>query len=245
MSLALTEPVARTEGRRIVAIFAALMLMGFAMPARASDMTFTLFPVGNPARCGTSCPQVIAAEGEITNDTPDAFVAFVRSQARRGDVRSVVFIDSPGGKVLSSMELGQAFRRLGIAAVVARPIETSGGSEFAAGHCYSACVYALMGGRKRVIPPQSKVGIHRMFTFESAADPAGGTARNMRHDDGGMKEVLAKYSAMMGVSRGLIDYAERTSSETIHVLTPGEIAAWHLGASRLSLDEGGGGRRKR
>jgi hypothetical protein len=228
-----------------MALAALAGLLWFAAPARASDMTFRLFPVGDPARCGNACPQVIAAEGEITNDTPDAFVAFVRSQARRGDVRSVVFLDSPGGKVLSSMELGQAFRRLGIAAVVARPIETSGGSEFAAGHCYSACVYALMGGRKRVIPPQSKVGIHRMFTFESAADPAGGTARNMRHDDGGMKEVLAKYSAMMGVSRGLIDYAERTSSETIHVLTPGEISAWHLGASRLSLDEGGGGRRRR
>jgi hypothetical protein len=224
-------------GRSVLAC-AALAALAILIPprARAAEMSFRLVPVGDPGRCGNGCPLVIAAEGEITNETPDRFVQFVRESARQRNVRSVIFIDSPGGKVVSSMELGQAFRRLGVAAVVARPFESSAGSQFAAGHCYSACVYALMGGRTRVIPPQSKVGIHRMFTYDSASDPAGGTQNNMRHDDGGMREVLARYSTTMGVSRGLIDFAERTSSQSIHVLSPHEIAAWHLGASRLSLD---------
>ena len=38
------------------------------------------------------------------------------------------------------------------------------------GGCYSACVYALMGAEKRVIPHGSKVGIHRMFTYEWERD---------------------------------------------------------------------------
>ena len=86
-------------------------------------------------------------------------------------------------------------------------------------------------------PPQSRVGVHRMFSYESAVDPAGGYARSTRHDDGDMREVLARYSTTMGVSRGLIDAAEQTSSDAIRVLSPGDIARWRLGASRLSLEE--------
>ena len=222
-------------GRVVLIALAALLGHGVSEQARAADMSFTLVTVGDAARCGDRCPLAIAAEGEITNATPDEFVSFVRSNAR-SDMRSVVFLDSPGGKVVSSMELGQAFRRLGIAAIVARPTDGSG-SRIAAGRCFSACVYAFMGARKRVIPPQSRIGIHRMFSYDASADPAGGTLRSMRHDDGGMREILARYSTMMGVSRGLIDAAEQTSSETIHVLSPSEIARWHLGASTLSLDD--------
>ena len=209
--------------------------------ARADDMTFSLVRVGDRAECGGGCPLAIAAQGEITNSTPQDFVSFVAGNAGSG-VRSVVFLDSPGGKVVSSMELGQAFRRLGVAAIVARPLQGSG-TRFAAGRCYSACVYALMGARKRVIPPQSKVGIHRMFSYEGFVDPAGGTGRTVRHDDGGMRELIARYSTSMGVSRGLIDAAEGTASSDIHVLSPSEIARWRLGASSLSLGGGRGARR--
>lgn len=206
-------------------------------------MSFRLIQVGDPSRCGAQCPAAIAAEGEITNSTPAAFINFVQRSAAASDLRSVVFLDSPGGKVVSSMALGQVFRKLGVATIVARP--GSGGSQFMAGQCFSACVYALMGGRRRIIPPQSQVGIHRMFSYESRPDPAGGMLRNIQHDDGGMREVLARYSSMMGVSRNLVDTAESTSSQSIRVLSQGEIARWRLGASRLTLDDAPKVRRRR
>ena len=202
--------------------------------ARAAEMTFTLAPVGDPARCRGGCPNVIVAEGEITDATPDAFVNFVQTNVPRGDVRSIVFLNSPGGKVVASMELGRVLRKLGAAAVVARvaasPDQTT---TFGAARCFSACVYALMGGKRRVIPPQSQVGIHRMFTYEAGSDPAGGTTRSRRLDEGSMRDALAKYSNMMGVSPELITYAESTSPDTIHVLSPREIARWRLGSPRL------------
>ncbi|WP_424361256.1 hypothetical protein [Methylocystis parvus] len=79
------------------------------------------------------------------------------------------------------MELGQAMRRLGMAVVVARPAAEQGSQNMAlvSGRCYSACVYALMGGKKRVIPPQSRVGIHRMFNYRRAALSASGKLRAM------------------------------------------------------------------
>ncbi|GAC1334486.1 MAG: hypothetical protein NVSMB26_17300 [Beijerinckiaceae bacterium] len=197
-------------------------------------MSFRLVPLEDPGRCGAQCAQVIAADGEITDATPDQFLSFVRSNVQ-GNVRSVVFINSPGGKVVASMELGRVFRQLGTATVVARVRAGQGDTaHFASAHCFSACVYALMGGRKRVIPPQSQVGIHRMFSYESGMDPAGGTATlRRRYDNGDMRTMLSRYSSTMGISSGLIDFAEHTSSDSIHVLSKGEIARWRLGTPKL------------
>ena len=42
-----------------------------------------------------------------------------------GNLHGIVLLDSPGGKVVASMELGQAIRRLGMAVIVARPAAAS------------------------------------------------------------------------------------------------------------------------
>src|SRR5437660_6605798 len=157
-----------------LALTVALALAGFAPPAMAGEpMSFRLLPLEDASRCGNQCAQAIVADGEITNSTPQEFLSFV-SRNVQGNVRSVVFLNSAGGRVVASMELGQLFRKLGVAAIVARAGQTYGGTALAAGHCYSACVYALMGGRKRVIPPQSKVGVHRMFQYQASLDATGG-----------------------------------------------------------------------
>lgn len=201
--------------------------------ARADEMSFRAVTLGG--QCGGRCPTVIVAQGEIVEDTPNAFVSFVQQNARGGDLHSVVLLDSPGGKVGASMEFGQVLRRLGAAVIVARPAadtETTG--DLLAGRCYSACVYALMGGRKRVIPRLSSVGVHRMFNYVLARDPAGGEPLRRRHyDHGNMRARLLRYSNRMGISNDLINYAERTSSDRLHVLSRAEIARWRLGSGKF------------
>jgi hypothetical protein len=212
----------------------ALAFTVLALPAKAGEpMTFRLVPL-DAGRCGGECAQAIAADGEIVDSTPQQFISFVAGSGQ-GNVRSVVLLNSPGGKVVASMELGQVFRKLGVAAIVARVGQTYGGAGvLASGHCYSACVYALMGGRKRVIPPQSHVGIHRMFQYEATLDPTAGVATlHRRYDSGNMHAMLSRYSSRMGVNSGIIDYAERTSSDSIHVLSKAEIARWRLGQPKL------------
>jgi hypothetical protein len=178
---------------------------------------------------------VIAAQGEIGPETPDAFVAFVRENARGGNLHGIVLLDSPGGKVVASMELGQAIRKLGMAVIVARPAaDQSRTMALVSGRCYSACVYALMGGRRRVIPPQSSVGIHRMFNYSTSFDIAeGGLVRERNYDDGGMLQTLSRYAAMMGVSTELVKLAERTSPDKLYMLTGADIARWRLGSRKL------------
>jgi hypothetical protein len=205
-----------------------------ASAAHAEEMSFRAVGV-NSGGCGDHCPQVIAAQGEISAETPDAFLSFVRQNARGGNLHGIVLLDSPGGKVVASMELGQVIRKLGMAVIVARPAANQSRTmALVSGRCYSACVYALMGGRKRVIPSQSSVGVHRMFNYSTNFDIAeGGFVRERNYDDGGMLQTLSRYAAMMGVSTDLVKLAERTSPDKLYVLTGADIARWRLGSRKL------------
>ena len=202
-------------------------------PARA-DMSFHVVQIGGGSGCGARCAMAISADGDITDSTAQEFLDFVRANSGTHNLHSVVLINSPGGKVVGSMDLGRVFRKIGALTIVARAVDGSDGvAHIAQGRCFSACVYALMGGRKRIVPDRSLVGIHRMFALEGGHDPAGGQVIERRFDDGNMRNVLARYSSEMGVSRELINKAEQTSTDTIHVVSPQELTRWRLGSSRF------------
>jgi hypothetical protein len=222
---------------RLLALALAFLLdPGRLTPAAAAEgpMSFQLVTLGSD-HCSARCPQVIFAQGQIDEGTADNLLRFVHENLRSGDLHGIVLLDSPGGHVVAAMELGLTIRRLGMAVIVARPGDQSAQTgNFFSGRCYSACVYALMGGRKRVIPPQSKVGVHRMFNYTTSFDMAeGGFVRERYLDDGDMRRMLTRYTRTMGVDSNLIDLAERTSPDFIHVLTPAEILRWRLGTQRL------------
>ncbi len=189
-----------------------------------SDMSFRVVSLG-------ATEQVIAAEGQITDETPQVFRAFVREHYERPNLHAIVVIDSYGGKVLASMELGKIFRQIGAAVIVGQP--ESG--VLAGGTCFSACVYALMGGKKRVIPPQSQAGVHRMVAYGSGYDSQASDGEvTMLLDHGRVAGILSRYSAAMGVNPAIISLAERIPPGlSVHVLTRGEIARWNLASSRL------------
>ena len=210
-----------------------LVLSLFPGPAVA-DMAFRLVPFGDPARCGPRCPKVIGAEGEITNNTPKAFLEFVAANVDDPQVHSVVFLHSQGGGVAAAMRLGQMFRKTGVLAVVARVAPGEGTAlNIPGARCFSACVYALMGAKKRIVPPTSLVGIHRMFFYDNVRDAASGTEE--QHRTYGSSEFvaqLAHYASSMGVSRDLIYLAEKIDPDHLHIVTTAELQRWHLGSRR-------------
>lgn len=215
---------------KIAALLLGLAAALTAISARADEMAFRVAALAGS--CGAQCPHIVAAEGEIVEGTADSFLSFVRSNLGGGQLRGILLLDSPGGKVVAAMEFGRVLRKLGMAVIVARLSSESG--ELIAGRCFSACVYALIGGRKRVIPPQSRVGVHRMYNYISGVDPAGGEpVRVRRYDNGDMQKKLSRYSESMGVSSGLIADAEKTSPDRLHVLSTGEITRWRLGSPKL------------
>ncbi len=216
--------VRRFERRLRLGAFAVCLATGFAAPARAdSEMSFRTVQLGDGG-------YAISARGQITNETPDRFIAFLNDSPELRGRRPVVLLDSPGGRVLASMALGKALRQVGASAIVADVGEDGGLTN---AECFSACVYALMGASKRLIPSSSLVGIHRMFAYQAEVDASGEfESVRRRYDDGRMRDYLRQYSSAMGVSPGLISAAERISSDHLRILSPSEIRRYHLGASR-------------
>lgn len=215
------------RSRPAMAAIALVLLLSPASSAWAEDeMTFEAVNYGGES--------VISATGRISDSTPDMFLNFLQKNNRLG-VHTIVFLDSPGGGVLASMQFGTLLRKIGAAAVVAK---ISGGyfgaqPSITAAKCVSACVYALIGARKRVIPPESAVGIHKMFLTVDGTDITALSTKQDRAVASDLRGQLSSYTGKMGVSPELIARAERIPSEELHILTRAEIKKWHLGVPNL------------
>ena len=219
-----------------------------------AKMQFTAIPLGDTSVCGNRCPTVIQAEGQITRESAAEFVAFAKATSDKGKLLNMVLIHSPGGSVAGSLLLGSVLRTLGTTVVVARV--NRGSTGFFGGFqqqkdsktgqvipqgavtnaiCNSACVYAVMGGKKRIIPADSRMGVHRMQSTENYGyDPVQGvvvTAKSTGTSD--QVATLKRYSRVMGIDPRLIDLAESIPHEEIRVLSAAQIQSFKLGVQRL------------
>lgn len=227
------------RGMRIIKLLlrslALSALVAAPLSASAAEMSFRLVDFGNPAKCRQACPQVIAAEGEITSRTPQAFLDFVGANVGSGRLHSIVLLHSQGGRVVASMELGRAFRTIGAAVIVARAPAGRAVVDGAvlSGRCYSACVYALMGATTRVAPVQSRVGIHRMFMFEANRSPESTSNLARVYAARPLVSRLSEYAQVMGVSPELVWTAEMIDPDKIRILSGPEMKRWKLAAPKL------------
>jgi hypothetical protein len=222
-----------------------------AAPARA-EMRMALAPVGDALRCGAECPLVMQLEGQITGDTADRFVAFARSSIEGGRLRNIVFLHSPGGSVIGSLKLGAVFRALGTTVVVARVrsrpsavAEVNRGrrgdslsiptADLLNATCNSACVYALMGGKSRVIPPESRLGIHRMEAevFHGLDVASGSAVFERKQGSEDQVRFLERYARQMGIDPKLIALAESIPHDDIRILSRADVRRFRLGRERL------------
>ena len=226
---------ARRGQRGPMLLGALLMLIGLGAPVRAeSPMDFRLTSIAGRGGCPGDCASVISAEGEIDNDTADRFLSFLSEHARDHDLRPVVLLESPGGTVVGAMQLGTVFRRIGAAVIVASARAGDGEqTQVVPGACLSACVYAFVGGVRRVVPPVSRLGIHRMVINEHVLSAGGGYDTQQIFGSKDIVSSLAAYTRMMGVDPRMIAYAETIAPEQLHIVTPREIARWRLGRPRL------------
>jgi hypothetical protein len=218
------------RGLAVLLAMFAVSLVAPAARAQQSPMKFRVARMSS-ASCGAKCPQVVVAEGVIEEGTPLEFIDFMRTAAYASGLRSVVFLDSPGGNVVASMELGMAFRQLHVAAVIAGFGNDGAESGPVAGECASACVYAFMGAVRRVAPPVSKLALHKMSVTLSGEGADTGVYR--RFADPQMVALLSHYASRMGVSPDLVRTAEGLLPDHILILSSKAIARWRLAVPRL------------
>lgn len=198
---------------------AAMVILLLASPVAA--MTFSLNAIGDPT-CGNDCPKIIVASGEIELDSDDKFIRFIRSEVLPQKITSIVLMSSPGGNLVGSLKLGMVIRQLGFSIMVG---QVSGGA-FMTGRCFSACAYTLAGGRSRIVPDGSQVGVHRAWTRERPMrDIVGSGSIAARVSVEGYSPVVERYLKLMGVSQRLMALADATPSSDIRVLSRAELAS--------------------
>jgi hypothetical protein len=201
-------------------LLAGLGLTGFAAAAPAPEnvrglpMSFEWRREGPPEACGSKCRSWISAIGSITADTPRQFENF----ARQNDVRgAVMVIDSGGGSVLGTLELGRMIRRLNMTTTVGRTTQlpTEKGGEARASlspkaDCESMCAFLLLAGTRRHVPPEAHVLVHQIWLGDRRDDATAAiySAEDImviQRDIG----RLVQFTAEMGGGADLIETALR------------------------------------
>jgi len=222
---------------------AVLMTGTLALTAGAGAMEFST--VALEGACTSSqCARAVVAEGEINREAPAEFARFLRAQLQTPGLHAIVFLNSPGGNVESALQFGALLHNAGAAVVVGRPTSLPGTARgkkgrvgkigVVPGHCASACVYSLMGAKKRVVPDGAKVGVHRMSARLWGQDPAGGGIRNTRVFAGEQEiDALRSYVARVGGSQELISLAESIPFDRIRMLSGAEVRKYRLGSPSL------------
>ncbi|MGL5448234.1 MAG: hypothetical protein ACRDBL_13085 [Rhabdaerophilum sp.] len=229
----------RVAGAAGFSVFAALF------PAAA--MEFASVPLEQ--ECSSAkCPRAMIAEGEISDETPAKFTRFLRQEMQVPGLHALIFLNSPGGNVESALRLGALLHQAGASAVVGRPVvglqagatqtrrraAQTMGLSVVPGQCASACVYTLMGAKKRMVPEGSRLGVHRMSARIHMQAPEGGNGLQSRVFAGESEiRTLRDYARSVGGSQDLISLAESTPHDRIRVLSTDEIRRFRLGTGGL------------
>lgn len=142
-------------------------------PAASNAMRFFIV---RSTVCSDICPEWIAAQGDITADTPALLKKVIK---KIGDRKIPVVLSSGGGDVLAAYSMGRMIRKAGLETAVGYTVlkDCTGGpcnptidkDGFTAGRslpdkgtCYSACPLVLAGGAVRSSPIFGRIGLHQI-----------------------------------------------------------------------------------
>ena len=188
-----------------------------ALVQPAPPMQFKLATTG-----GASCCEWIAAEGKITERTPDDFKAFlIQWNNNLQGHGAVIHFNSPGGNLIAGMQLGELIRKgkfaTDINTTIPMAADPDHANETRPGQCMSACAYAFLGGINRSAKP-GDLGFHQFF-IPPAADAA--LAPPRAGDESSSAQMLvglvAIYLKEMDIDPEVLFLASSTSSADIYL----------------------------
>ncbi len=199
---------------------------GAAVEPRKAPMKFSW------VACQPNCRGWVSAVGIITSDTPKDFEEFARGRQLGG---ATLVLDSSGGSVNDAITLGRRFRGLGMmttvgASVVKHSPQGDRATVQPAAFCESMCVYLLLSGTTRYVPPEAHVRVHQIWMGDRADDAkaASYTAQDLTIVERDIGR-LAKYTFDMGGAGDLLALSLNVPPwEDLHELTPSELRLTNL-----------------
>ena len=240
-AVSLKARVSTTLMIALAAISLGVMVIA-AWPARARDvvdirklpMRFEWVP------CEEQCRGWISATGVITSETPKAFEDFARGRDLTG---ATMVLDSSGGSVNDAIALGRVWRGLGLLTTVGATIDSPRSATGAAAvipdaSCESMCVFLLLSGKVRYVPPGARVRVHQIWMGDRANDAraANYTAQDLMIVERDIGR-LAKYTFDMGGSGDLLELALSIPPwEALHQLSPAELRRTNIATTDSVAD---------
>lgn len=137
-----------------------LLALAATVPAAAAGFPTTLKVVavapGYTATASGDGRWLIYLDGPID---PGATSRIVNLVLQQKIARAVVYLNSPGGSLVTAMQVGRVIREHGFETRVGA--RTQDVARPGPGTCYSACPFVLAGGVSRGLEPGSSIGVHR------------------------------------------------------------------------------------
>ena len=93
--------------------------------------------------------------------------------------------------------------------------------------CYAACPYMFAGGRNRVADARGRFGVHQEHIDPDSPQDSARTAVDVQQSSA----KVMRYLTEMGVDLGLMEPTMATPPDRIHMLSPLELARYHLTTS--------------
>jgi hypothetical protein len=155
--------------------------------------------------------------GRITAGTPDdvRYLLEHRNSYPQKIWGSGVALDSLGGDVAASIEIGRLMRDQNITATISSSAK-----------CVSACVFVLAGASQRKI--KGAVGIHRPY-FTTMGNSTANSPDAVIHNYRELVKQVRDYLTDMGVAPRLLDEMLRIEPNDVRYLTRTELEAYGLG----------------
>jgi ATP-dependent protease ClpP protease subunit len=159
-------------GGLVLALTGLTALAGTDSSNDPSTMRFQWRSDGPADLCGKTCRVWISAVGPITERTPKDFAAFAVDRDVHG---AVLVLDSEGGSVVDTLELGRQLRRLDITTTVGKTTTAAGGrgrtTISPSASCESMCAFVLLAGAHRYVPAEARVLVHQIWLARKRERP--------------------------------------------------------------------------
>jgi hypothetical protein len=198
------------------------------------SMRFEWVTEGPADACADKCRSWVVASGPITKESLQDFDFLGQVKDLKG---ATLVLDSGGGSVVASLELGRKVRALGMTTTVGtvvkfdtKPGEEQRGRLSPRGECASMCVFVLLGGAKRTIPPEARILVHQIWPGAKRYDAS---AENYTAEElvRVQRDVgrIARYTVEMGADISLFELAMRIPPwERLRALSQSELRGMGL-----------------
>jgi hypothetical protein len=190
--------------------------------------------------CQPDCKGWVSAVGIVTADSPREFEEFAKDRQLAG---ATIVLDSSGGSVNDSITLGRKFRSLGALTTVGATVRTQTpqgerASVMPEAYCESMCVFLLLSGKTRYVPPVAHVRVHQIWMGDRADDAkaASYSAQDLmivQRDIG----RLTKFTFDMGGAGDLLSLALSVPPwEDLHEMSRAELRLANLITTEVATD---------